>query len=89
MSDITNFIVNYVVDKALILIPFLWVIGAIIKGIDNKIINDKFIPVILLIIGIITSIAMLGFSVDSIIQGVLVTGVSVYGNQIIKQLKKE
>ncbi|MEG3042174.1 MAG: phage holin family protein [Clostridium sp.] len=32
---------------------------------------------------------MKSFSADAIIQGVLVTGASVYTNQIVKQIKKE
>ena len=40
-------------------------------------------------IGIGFSVAIIGFSVDAIIQGILVTGVTVLGNQLIKQSKKD
>ena len=79
-------IINYIFDQALILIPVLNVIGMIIKGIEK--IKDKYIPLILLPIGIAGAIGLMGFSVDAVIQGVLITGVAVYGNQIVKQLKK-
>jgi len=80
-------ILNYIVENALILIPALLVIGQIIKGIEK--IPDKYIPLILLVFGIGGAFACIGVSVDSAIQGVLVTGAAVYGNQVVKQLKKD
>lgn len=80
-------ILEYVVDKALILIPVLNILGMLLKNIEK--IPDKFIPLILLAFGILGAIALSGLSADSVIQGVLVTGAAVYGNQIVKQLKKE
>ena len=41
---------NYIVENCLILIPVLYVIGAIVKGVE--IIKDKYIPLVLLPIGI-------------------------------------
>jgi hypothetical protein len=77
---------NYIIENALILIPALVIIGQIIKNIE--VIPDKFIPLVLLVFGVGGAIAIIGVSVDAIIQGVLVTGAAVYGNQIVKQLKK-
>ncbi len=77
---------NYIIENALILIPALVIIGQIIKNIE--VIPDKFIPLALLVFGVGGAIAIIGVSVDAIIQGVLVTGAAVYGNQIVKQLKK-
>ncbi|WP_346916316.1 phage holin family protein [Clostridium sp.] len=58
------------------------------SGVDM--INDKYIRVILLPIGITLSVwIMKGFSAGSVIQGILVTGAAVYGNQLIKQISKE
>lgn len=79
-------ILNYIMDNALILIPVLLVLGKIVKGIEK--ISDKWIPLILLPIGIAGSLALGGISADSIIQGVLVTGAAVYSNQVVKQLKE-
>jgi len=58
----------------------------ILKGIER--IKDKYIPLILLPIGIGLAIALMGFGINAIIQGVLVVGVSVYTNQLIKQINK-
>ena len=78
---------NYIVDNCLILIPVLYIIGMILKNLEF--IKDKYIPLILLPIGITMAIAIKGVDINSVIQGILVTGVTVYGNQIFKQINKE
>ena len=80
-------LLTYITENALILIPVLLIIGQILKGIQK--IPDKWIPLILLPLGIIGAMALGGWTVDSAIQGILVTGTAVYGNQVVKQLKKE
>ena len=79
-------IVSYIVEKCLILVPCLLVLGSILKGTEK--IKDKYIPVILLPLGIAGAIALGGFTVDSIIQGILVSGAAVYCNQLFVQGKK-
>lgn len=78
---------NYIVDNCLILIPVLYIIGMILKNLEF--IKDKYIPLILLPIGVALAIAIKGIDINSVIQGILVTGVTVYGNQIFKQINKE
>ena len=80
-------LLEYIKENALILIPVLLIIGQIIKSIQK--IPDKWIPLILLPIGIVGAMALAGWTVDSAVQGVLVTGAAVYGNQLVKQLKKD
>lgn len=77
---------QYITQKALILIPALYVLGMLIKGTES--VKDKYIPIILLIAGIAGAIGILGVSADSVIQGILVTGATVYTNQLIKQTTK-
>lgn len=77
-------ILNYILDNALILIPVLNVLGLVIKNLSF--IDNKWIPLILLVFGIAGSFGLMGLTVDAAIQGVLVTGVAVYGNQLVKQL---
>jgi len=79
--------IKYITENALILIPALYVLGLILKGTEK--ISDKYIPVILLPVGIIASIALTGLNVQAVIQGVLVVGAAVYTNQLIKQVKKD
>jgi len=78
---------TYLIDEALVLIPVLIILGQIVKEIKE--IPDKYIPLILLVLGIAGAIALIGISADSVIQGILVAGAAVYGNQIYKQLIKE
>ena len=79
-------LLSYIMDNALILIPVLLVLGQIVKGMQK--IPDKWIPLLLLPIGITGALALGGPSVDSAVQGVLVTGAAVYGNQVVKQITK-
>lgn len=79
--------IEYISENALLLIPVLNIIGMIIKNTEK--IPDKYIPIILLFFGILGAVAIMGISPESIIQGVLIAGTAVYGNQVFKQLKKE
>lgn len=79
-------VLTYITENAYVLIPALLIIGQIIKNI--KIIPDKWIPLILLPFGVIGAMALGEWNVESAIQGILITGTAVYGNQIVKQLKK-
>ncbi|GLC30429.1 phage holin family protein [Clostridium omnivorum] len=79
-------IMKFIIEQAYILVPALYVIGMILKTSSVK---DKYIPLILLAFGIVGAIALMGLSVQSIIQGILVTGAAVFTNQLIKQTKKE
>ncbi|RQN12840.1 phage holin family protein [Clostridium butyricum] len=78
---------QYITQNALILIPVLYIIGMIIKNTDK--ISDKYIPLILLVFGIAGSIGIIGLNANAVIQGVLVTGATVYTNQLIKQTGKD
>lgn len=79
---------SYITENALILIPVLNIIGMILKGIEK--VNDKYIPLILLPIGIGLSMGVMGsISAQAVVQGVLVTGASVYAHQVVKQVQKK
>lgn len=77
---------KYLIENAYILIPVLYILGNVLKSL--QFIPDKFIPVLLLGLGIILACFWLGFSTSSVIQGVLITGITVYSNQVFKQLLK-
>ena len=80
-------LMDYVVEQALILIPVLYVLGIMLK--NTKKIEDWIIPWILLLAGVGGSIAIMGFNINAIIQGILVTGATVYTNQLVKQTKSK
>ena len=79
-------IAEYVTKNALALIPALMVVGEIVKGI--RAIDDRWIPLILLPLGVLGSVLLSGFNADAVVQGVLVAGAAVYGDQIEKQVFK-
>lgn len=80
-------ILNYVVQEGLVMIPVLFIIGEIIKG--TELLGSKWIPLTVLIISIGFTPLLLGaYTADSIVQAVLVAGVTVFGNELIKQSSK-
>ena len=80
-------ILQYITEKMLILIPVLNILGSVFKKIEK--IPDKYIPLLLLLFGVLGAFGIGGLTVDAAIQGVLITGVAVYGNQVVKQLQKD
>ena len=84
---------NYLKPELSVLTVFLYVIGVALK--KSKL-NDKFIPLVLGLVGIVMAICYVsvleGFSFKSIltgiVQGVLYAAASVYVNQMVKQLNK-
>lgn len=98
--EITEIIQNYIKPELLVVAIVLYFIGMGIKNTEK--ISDKYIPLILGVIGIIISAIYVVATSDfngyqtilmaiftSIVQGILVAGASVYVNQIIKQINKE
>ncbi|HBF3363040.1 TPA: phage holin family protein [Clostridioides difficile] len=80
-------LISFIPEQLLILVAALYVIGAGCK--KYKQLDNKYIPVVLLILGIGFSIWMLGLSADSVLQGVICWGVAIGINQTYKQLKEE
>lgn len=91
---------EYIKPELLVVAIVLYFIGIGLK--NTELIKDKFIPIILGILGVIISAIyiiatstisgyqeVLTVIFTSIVQGILVAGASVYINQIIKQSSKE
>lgn len=92
-------IMNYVKPELIVVAIVLYIIGMAIK--KAKYIDDKYIPLILGVIGIVLAAIWVFANVPlnttqdilmaiftSIVQGILVAGLSTYINQIIKQSNK-
>lgn len=82
---------KYITENNVILIPVLYVVGIFFKS--TPLIKDWLIPWLIVILSIIFSVA-LGLRanasiIDGIIQGILIAGVTVLGNQLIKQSMKK
>ena len=80
-------IINFIIEEGLIMIPVLYIIGEIIKF--TGVLNNKWIPLTLLVFSLLfTPLLLNGFTPDNIVQAILVTGVTVLGDQLIKQAGK-
>ncbi|EGT4823314.1 holin [Clostridioides difficile] len=80
-------LISFIPEQLLILVAALYVIGAGCK--KYKQLDNKYIPVVLLILGIGFSVWMLGLNADAVLQGVICWGISIGINQTYKQLKEE
>lgn len=74
---------GFMLEKALVLIPVLWIIGAIVK--KTPVMPDWLIPYILLAIGAVGGLVTVGVSTEGVIQGILAAGAAVLGHQLVKQ----
>lgn len=80
-------ILNYVVQEGLVMIPVLFIIGEIVKG--TELLGNKWIPLVLLVVSIgFTPLVLGAYTANNIVQAVLVAGVTVFGNELIKQSSK-
>ena len=80
-------ILEYVVQEGLVMIPVLFILAEVIK--HTELLDNKWIPLTLLIISIAFTPFLLGtFNADNIVQAVLVAGVTVFGNELYKQTKE-
>lgn len=93
-------ILNYVKPELVVLAVVLYFVGLALK--KAQAVKDKFIPLILGLAGIALALIWVLATSElsgaqqillavftSIVQGVLVAGLSTYANQIIKQASKE
>ncbi len=87
---------SYIKPELLVLIPFLVVIGLMLKQADF--VRDNTIPLILGIIGVIVAVCYVAgdstvFNATgwftAITQGILCAGAAVYGHQLVKQILKK
>lgn len=81
-----EYVENYLFEEALIIIPVLLIIGKMMK--QTPWIRDWLIPYCLLLLGTSFTIYLLGWHVDAVLQGILLTGTAVFGNQLFKQVKE-
>lgn len=94
-----NAVIDYVKPELIVVAVVLYFIGIAIK--QSQTIKDKYIPVIIGIVGIVLALiwVLATSSIETwqnvllalftaIVQGVLVAGLSTYVDQLIKQGKK-
>lgn len=75
-------------EQLLLLVIALYVLGTFLKYTQK--VADKYIPMLLLVIGIMGSMALQhSFSTQAMFEGIVATGIAVMGNQIYKQIFNE
>lgn len=80
-------IIKGLIDVRLAIVVFAcWAVGYTLK--KTPWLPDWSIIYIVTAVAIVFVILMLGLSVESVVQGILVGAVAVYGNQLVKQAKK-
>lgn len=79
-------LMNLISENLIILVPALYIIGIFLK---KSRVRDELIPWILLFIGIAFSTLTSGLRVQSVVQGILIAGVTVLGNQLYVQTFKK
>ncbi len=78
---------NYIVEEGLVMVPVLFILGEIIKR--TELLDNNWIPLALLLISIgFTPLLLGGYVATNIVQGILVAGATVFGNELIKQTGK-
>ncbi|HEM7410842.1 TPA: phage holin family protein [Clostridioides difficile] len=78
-------LISFIPEQLLLLVVALNALGFGFK--KYKQLDNKYIPIILLVLGIGFSIWMLGFSPNAVLQGIICWGISIGINQTYKQLK--
>ncbi|WP_375103758.1 phage holin family protein [Paenibacillus sp. RS8] len=79
-------IANFIRPELLIVVAVCWIFGYMLKRTPR--VPDWTIIYLVTLAAIIVVCLILGFNVDSFVQGILCGAVAVYGNQLLKQAKK-
>ncbi|MEC0310197.1 phage holin family protein [Paenibacillus lautus] len=81
-----NMIFELIDPRLLIVVAACWVIGWVLKKTPK--VADWSIVYIVLIVAVWLTIGILGFSVETVIQGILAGAFAVFGHQAVKQTKE-
>ncbi|GIO39087.1 holin [Paenibacillus antibioticophila] len=81
-----NAIIEFINPELLIVVAACWIIGYVLKQTPR--IPDWTIIYAVTVVAVAFAIVMLGFTPQSVLQGILCGAVAVYGNQLVKQAKK-
>lgn len=81
-----NIIYELIDSRLVIVVAASWVIGFTLK--KTPFVPDWSIVYIISLFSILFTGLLLGWSAESVIQGILAGAVAVYGNQLVKQTHK-
>lgn len=81
-----NMIFELIDPRLLIVVAACWVVGYVLK--QTPAIPDWSIVYIVVVLAIVFTVGLLGWGMESLIQGILAGAFAVFGNQAWKQTKK-
>ncbi|WP_438347285.1 phage holin family protein [Paenibacillus sp. FA6] len=79
-------IFNLIDPKLFVVVAVCWVLGIMLKKTPR--VADWSIVYVVTLFAVGLTIWILGFSSESVIQGILCGAFAVYGNQLVKQARK-
>lgn len=82
-----EFIQQFLIEEALILIPVLYVIGMFFKSVE--VIKDKYIPILTWACSITICFCYFGINIEAFIQATLVAGATNFASQLYIQATKK
>ncbi|MNC10277.1 hypothetical protein D3C75_579160 [compost metagenome] len=82
-----NAVANFIKPELLVVVAVCWVVGYILKQTPR--VPDWTIIYAVTVVAVVLVSLTMGFTPESILQGVLCGAVAVYGNQLVKQTTKK
>ena len=80
-------LMQFIAEANLAVVAVLWALGEVIKHMDG--LKDKFIPIVLVMVGIGLMVWQDGLMPMSVMQGILCAGAAVLADQMAKQAGKD
>ena len=79
-------IMSFIPEQLFLLVAALNVLGFVGKSYPR--LDNRYIPIALLLFGVVFSVLMQGISTEAVLQGILCWGVAIGVNQTYKQFKQ-
>lgn len=81
-----NAVLEFINPELLIVVVACWIIGLVLKKTPK--VPDWTIIYGVTVVAVAFAVVLLGFTAQSVLQGILCGAMAVYGNQLVKQTKK-
>lgn len=81
-----NAVIEFINPELLIVVVACWIIGYVLKQTPK--VPDWIIIYVVTLVAVAFAVVLLGLTAQSVLQGILCGAVAVYGNQLVKQIKK-
>ncbi|MCM3701414.1 phage holin family protein [Paenibacillus macerans] len=86
LTEVWAIVSSYINPELLIVVAVCWIIGFVLKQTPR--VPDWTIIYGVTLVAVVFAGLLLGFTAQSVLQGILCGAVAVYSNQLVKQAKK-